>query len=285
MIGQERLKLYLKEQVENGTFPRFSIIVGTKGSGKKEIVKYIASLIPEITLYQSGNTVSEVRQVIIESYKSCVPVLYQFADVDGMSNEAKNALLKVTEEPPKKAYFIMTLEDTGNMLETIKSRATMYFMDRYTKENILQYAQECNIAGSTDIITSLCTNMGEVMSLSVIGVDEFYKYVAKVIDNIALVSTANALKIAETIAFTDEDKGYDLVLFWRAVERVYMNMMLKCEDTQYQNIIAQCIALTQQGLVSCRIKGINKKMLFDKWILDVREVEDGYNYSETTNPD
>lgn len=41
---------------------------------------------------------------------------------------AQNALLKVLEEPPKYAFFILTSENAGSILETIRSRCSKYHL-------------------------------------------------------------------------------------------------------------------------------------------------------------
>ena len=41
MIGQHNLQSRIKQLIENRTFPRFSILVGPKGSGKKTLVEEV----------------------------------------------------------------------------------------------------------------------------------------------------------------------------------------------------------------------------------------------------
>ena len=282
MVGQNRLKQEFKELVDQGRFPRFSIIIGSNGSGKKEMVKYLAGLLG-VTPYKAGNGIADVRQVITEAYKSAVPVLYEFDNADTMSREAKNALLKVTEEPPHQAYFVMTLENRWGTLTTLLSRGTVYNMDPYTRADLLQYVEEHNIQGDKNTILSLCTNIGELVTLSELGIDDFYGKVCKVVDNVSQVSVANALKISEFISFTEEDTGFEIVMFWRAIQRVYVEKMLGSTDPVYQKMIAELISVTQDKVNKCYIKGINKKMLFDMWVFAVREVEDGYRGTETTD--
>ena len=43
-----------------------------------------------------------------------------------LNTAAQNALLKVLEEPPRYAFFILTSEQPGAILETIRSRCTRY---------------------------------------------------------------------------------------------------------------------------------------------------------------
>ena len=208
MIGQHNLQSRIEQLIENHTFPRFSIFVGPKGSGKKTFVDTV--IIGKLALLSmtSGIKVDEVRQLIVDSYKMDSPVVCFIPEADNMSTGAKNALLKVTEEPPNDAYFIMTLEDENNTLETIRSRGTVFHMDRYTPEEIREY---CVGKGENpwivdSIITDLCETPGDVDLLLKMNPKEFYDYVQLVVDNIKDVSLANALKISSKIALKDGEE-------------------------------------------------------------------------------
>ena len=269
MIGQHNLQSRIGQLIEDNTFPRFSIFVGPNGSGKKTFVHEV--LIKEITdgLYEEcGIKVDDVRNLIADAYKIHSLAVYFIPDADNMSNAAKNALLKVTEEPPNNAYFIMTLEDENNTLETIRSRATIFHMDRYAPDEIIEYVEQKygDTSEGIEIITDICDTPGDVDTLVTMGVKEFYDYVQLVVDNISEVSIANALKISEKIALKDESDKYDLKLFWRAFQSA-------CIDRAGDGIIyCEYAAITSEFMKKLRIKGINKQMLFDNWIFAIREI-------------
>ena len=136
MIGQKRLLSKIDRIKDN--FPRFCIIVGDKGSGKKEICKYISNLLNTSCMYFDSK-IDEVRRVIDMAYQQNNLMLYVFPDADSMSVAAKNSLLKVTEEPPKNAYFIITLNNLQNTLETIQSRGMVFKLDPYERNDIRDY--------------------------------------------------------------------------------------------------------------------------------------------------
>lgn len=269
MIGQQHLQSQLMQLIENGTFPRFSIIVGPKGSGKKTLVHQIYQNFGVGILSNIGTSVDAVRQCIAQSYIiRGNQAIYLFADADNMSNAAKNALLKVTEEPPNNAYFIMTLEDENNTLETIRSRGTVFHMDRYTPDEIGYYFYDKYHTNhgkdEEEIVKELCDTPGDVDTLVKMGIHEFYNYVQLVVDNIAEVSLANAFKIPSKVALKEDAEGYDLKLFWRA----FINI---CFLTQTYDKWGPAVSITAKRLQDLRVKGINKQMLMDNWILEMRE--------------
>ena len=170
MIGQANLQSRIDKLIENRTFPRFSIFVGPKGSGKKTFVRELINSVTDGLYEECGIKVDDVRNLITDAYKIHSIAVYFIPDADSMSNAAKNALLKVIEEPPNNAYFIMTLEDESNTLPTILSRGIVFRMDRYTPYELIDYASDkySNVKGESwkKVVTSICETPGEVDLLS-----------------------------------------------------------------------------------------------------------------------
>lgn len=257
MIGQQKLKQKLDKATS-----KFIIFVGPKGSGKKTIIKEYFD-----GIYAEDNKIDSIRKLIDMAYK----VRNQYfiiPDADNMSIGAKNALLKVVEEVPGNNCFIMSLEDIDNTLPTIKSRAVVYYMDRYKESEIVEYAKQfTNNDVEISIIKDVCSNPGEVQLLCQMGVSLFYEYVEKVLDNISTVSGANSFKIVDKVALKSDEKGYDLRLFWKTFCKLCFERML--EDTKIRYLTG--IKITSQYIKQLRKTTLNKKMLMDNWILDIRE--------------
>jgi len=268
MIGQANLQRRIGELVENNKYPRFTILVGQEGSGRKTISKYIAKKL-NAPCAIVGISVDDVRAVISEAYKVSMPIVYVLADGDKMSPAAKNALLKITEEPPQSAYFVLTLTDLNNTLATIRSRGTVFYMDPYSRDEIDTYYHD-NFSSYVDeraVIDELCETPGEVELLHNMGAVELKEFTEKVIDNIAEVSGSNSFKIANSIKFKDTDEHkYDLRLFWKA-------FMFICSDRLRDDPIryAAGVQCTSKYLQELRITGINKQSTFDCWLLDIRK--------------
>ena len=111
MIGQKRL---LDELDSLKTLPRTMIISGSRGSGKKLIAKKIAEKLDAEMIMCDGK-VDTVREVTELAYKLVDNIMYVFPNVENMSPAAKNALLKITEEPPNKSYFVLTTTDLSQV--------------------------------------------------------------------------------------------------------------------------------------------------------------------------
>lgn len=267
MIGQEKLQNQIANMIEKG-FPRFTIIAGGRHSGKSLIAKEIARQL-DARLINSNIKVDEVREVINLAYKQVDPTVYLLENTDKMSTAAKNALLKITEEPPRKAYFIMTLQDVNNTLATLRSRGTILNIDPYTPDELLEYAE---IKGydindeEAKIVTNICTVPGEVDVLMRYDVLDFYNFIETVVSSIGVVNGANAFKIGAKLNYKEDDGGWDITLFMRAVMFVYRQLMIKSPSPQYRD----SIKITSKYLSQLNITGINKPSTIDMWILEMR---------------
>ena len=221
-----------------------------------------------INLYRLPDVkVDTIRQMITSAYQATRTTLYLIQDADTMSLAAKNALLKVTEEPPNNAYFVMTLEDANNTLDTVKSRGSIYWMDNYTSDEILEYAKRNQLTqDEIGIVKAICDVPGDVDNLCKQKPTDFYAYVVKAVDYIAEVEGANAFKLGDKIALKQDAEGYDLKLFFRAFMSICMERIEK-DPLRY----SPGISITSKYIRQLNIKGISKQMLFDAWILEIRQ--------------
>ena len=105
------------------------------------------------------------------------------------------------------------------------------------------------------------------------GVKEFYDYVQLVVDNITEVGLANAFKIPSKVALKDDADGYDLKLFWKAFASVMMERAVEAYAKGDEiNPYLSSFSITNKCISSLRVKGINRQMLIDTWILEIRRV-------------
>ena len=274
MIGQKYVQQQIKSEIENNTIARFIILVGDKGSGRKTLAKEIARLTDaDFVIVDKG--VDAIREVIEQCYKLSENVLYVL-DGDSMSPSAKSSLLKVTEEPPNKARFVLTVTDLEQTLSTLTSRARVLRMDIYTGEDIAYFA------GVEDTrYSDYCTNKYEVDLLKHYGVDEFSSFIDLVIDNIAEVSGANVFKMEDKIAFKDEEDKYDMKIFLQAFRLACMSKLQGSQEYWEKKKYIQWISVTTDILNKLKIATVARQPLFDKWIFDIREVaQDARNYQE-----
>ena len=251
IIGQKNNIEKINNMIDN--FPKFLVLVGKKGSGKKTLSKYIATQL-NAGFAMCGIKVDEIRDTINTAMLIDSKTVYCIADADNMSVAAKNAMLKVTEEPPNNAYFILTVCNEYTLLDTIKSRAMLLNMDKYSIVELMHY----NPSAPQELY-DIADNFYELDLLLQYG-NDFLDYVDLVFENIALVESANAFKSSKSLALKSDD-GYDLGLFWKA-------FIIKCYKKQ--GYYAKWLLTTAKCLYLVNRAYSNKEMLYDYWVLSIR---------------
>lgn len=269
MIGQENNKAYIHQCLENNSFPRFVIITGERGSGKKTLAKYIAKQLKayEIT---PGNSVEAVREAIENSYKCAGTTVYMFPDADKMSTQAKNAMLKITEEPPRQAYFIMTVESMNNTLATLKSRGTEIQMECYNRFELASLIPEPN--DNDKLALDIAVTPGQLNELRNLNVSEFYSFCEKVLDNVATVTGVNAFKIGNNFKFKDDGEGYDPILFFECIKTICLSRCNPGISADYGKALIDTVIATSNSQRELALTGVKKDSTFDMWILQMRDI-------------
>lgn len=274
MIGQNNVLDKINNLTQND-FPRFLIITGKRGQGKKYIANYIAKKLKFQIIKLEDVKIDTIRNIIELAYKQTEPLIYLIADADKMSIGAKNSLLKVIEEPPNNAYFIMTLQTMENTLPTIKSRCYELKMDNYTDTDITKFINDVDNTLDTSSklrLQECCTNRYEVELFIKYGIDEFYSYAVKVTNNIYKVQSANAFKLAEKLDIKNDGNGYNIELFLQVVNQIYITELLRETDEIDYKKYGASITATAKTLQKLNITGINRQALIDMWILDIRKI-------------
>lgn len=205
MDGQERLKEQLLQWRLNKSIPRFILIEGDEGSGRLTFAKLVMKQLNGTGVIV-GNSIAEVREVIDNAYNVSETTFYIFRDCDDMSVAAKNSLLKVVEEPPNKAYFIMTIRNSANMLDTIKSRATQIKMDPYT-ENTLKNRSKSKVK------LKYIHNIGLMEKYEDAEITKAERVVNKVIEGLKNKSGTNVLSACTELKEKETDEKVDCSLF------------------------------------------------------------------------
>lgn len=152
--GNDAAKQQIAMRLHSGSFPHALLLEGPIGSGRRTVARLIAAALvcrsdgerpcghcpachkvlnaihPDIT--EIGGTedtrsfhIDAVRALREEAYvrPNEAPVrVFILCDVQTMTEQAQNALLKLLEEPPAHVHFLLTCENRSQLLETVRSR-------------------------------------------------------------------------------------------------------------------------------------------------------------------
>lgn len=232
MIGQKTLLNEFRQLKEKNRFPHFCITCGKLGSGKHTISLEIAKLL-DSDFILVDNKIDNIRDTIDMIYNTAEPTIYIFENADDMSVNAKNVLLKVCEEPPKTAYIILLVESLDNVLDTIKSRAQIFQLTPYTKQELTDFAQLNNYTIKKEELDFIeCP--GDIIRLQQNNNKNILTYTQKVVDNLHRVSISNGLKITKSVKTTKTaESGFDIDLFLNALEVSCKNKYIQTKDSRF----------------------------------------------------
>lgn len=159
LIEQNYIKQILLNQLNTGTFKQAYLFCGPAGDGKTTTARIFANEInkgrgkPIELDAASHNGVEDVRQIIEDSKKKPIDSEYKVFicdEVHSFSNNAWQALLKLLEEPPKTAIFILCTTDPQKIPATILSRVQRYNFNRISVGGIqARLKQICDLENQT----------------------------------------------------------------------------------------------------------------------------------------
>ena len=135
VCGQTTVKQILQHQIDTKTFKQGYLMAGFYGCGKTTTARIFAKAINgcnnDIIEIDAAtyNSVDQIRVIAEEARKKPLVGNYKIFVIDEchmLSAAAANAFLKVLEEPPATAIFILCTTDPQKLLSTILSRVQRY---------------------------------------------------------------------------------------------------------------------------------------------------------------
>ncbi len=164
-VGNGEVISRLKSMIEGARLPHALIIEGAEGSGRLTLAKLIARAAactgdnppcgrcssclagqsPDVSVVlpdKSAITVDQIRSVREDAYilpNQSAKRVFIIPDAQLMNAQAQNALLKVLEEPPKSAMFILTCNYTRQLLGTVVSRSAVFSLTAPAVDEAVQY--------------------------------------------------------------------------------------------------------------------------------------------------
>ena len=222
MIGQKTLKQTFSRYIENNAFPKFTLLIGEQGSGKKEFVRWLSEKTGyELAVFEP--TVDSVRELISLCYQQTKPIIYLVPDGNNLSATAENALLKICEEPPKNSYIVLT---TNNdlILPTIKSRAFTAIMEPYSEQGLTVFARKLTNKDNLQEKIELSTTPGDLLMLDVCDSGRLFQLCDNIVNNITKANIGSVLKISKNIQVKREENNslFDMQLFLKVLLYKYL---------------------------------------------------------------
>lgn len=199
LVGNSKLKSDLMSQIKTGRLSHAYLIEGPCGTGKKTLSAILAKALvcrgenppccecrgclkadkgihPDIINIAAPEDKDIIPVDSIRELKTDILVLPNEADkrvfiiheADKMNTSAQNALLKMLEEPPVHAVFILITENSKLLLQTILSRVVKLTMSPLSASEVENYL-ETHVKASKEQIENAavhsCGNIGKALEL------------------------------------------------------------------------------------------------------------------------
>jgi hypothetical protein len=136
LVGQPKIVSLINNQFESKRIPHFFLISGNPGTGKTSLARIIAMKLQGTTLIEpmnkydissDKNGVDDIRELIDRiNYRPFKPSLAKVIIMDEshqLTNQAQNALLKITEDTFDYLYFIFCTSNSTKIIPALKRRA------------------------------------------------------------------------------------------------------------------------------------------------------------------
>ena len=146
IVEQNVIKKTLKRQIERESFKHVVLFTGQAGSGKTSSARIFAREVNGgvsdfIELNAAvKNRVEDMRELVEDAQYMPIGTKYKVYIMDEvhlLTTQAQNALLKLFEEPPAHAVFILCTTDPQKLLDTILSRVERYDFKRISFQGIV----------------------------------------------------------------------------------------------------------------------------------------------------
>lgn len=168
----EKAKKTLLDMVQKKRITHAVLLAGPHGVGKKTFARLMAAAIlcekdtpcfgcnsckkvlegkhPDVQEFTEFTkprsfSVDEVRKIRREAYISpneSEKRIFILANAESMGTEAQNALLKIIEEPPPHAVFILTVQDPSSLLTTVLSRVVTVPISPVDEKTVKKFVAE-----------------------------------------------------------------------------------------------------------------------------------------------
>src|SRR5258708_960026 len=138
MVGKRTIALALAHFLEKGTL-EIPATTEVLQDAKVVDLAFAKQLNPDIKDSISIDAVREIKNFFWQRPNVSKKRTLIIDDAELLTNEAQNALLKITEEPPASSLLIIVTSDNGSLMDTIQSRLQKIYFGAVPESEIARW--------------------------------------------------------------------------------------------------------------------------------------------------
>lgn len=243
-VGNQKVLSEIKNLMAQNRFPHAVIIEGESGVGKTTLAKLMAkwavcsdknnkpcdicnncfkaenNIHPDIITITKPKDktlipVSMIREIRSDAYilpNEASKKVYIIDDSDKMDTYCQNIILKILEEPPETVIFIMTCVSSSSMLETVRSRSSVFSLLPVNTDLAVDFLTKHCPAYSYNNIVDAVKNANGNIGKSILALEnDYFKNVNMTAESIALaIGEVYEFELLSAVYSLAEDKNFAL---------------------------------------------------------------------------
>lgn len=286
IIGQDKLKSYINNTPID-IFPHAILLCGQQGSGRHLMCQYIAetknmvycdvaSIIGDNRLVTKSYTVDDLRKFIDSCYTT-IDIRLLVIDSNDINNREYPVLLKFLEEPPANIFIVIIGENTECVIETIRNRTRVLYMNEYTDQQLSLFVTDKDVYSELfpdGMTCKFASTPGQIQRLCGLGANsirENRKLCTTIFTQIQNANYSNILTISERFFPQTSDKFPFDVFLSLLIDELFNIMVGKLTNSIYFNVWM----LTNNFIVSITSNNVNKKLKFENYLFKLKDVLQG----------
>ena len=270
MIGQNKIKNQITNLSINN-FPRVVSIIGRRGFGKTTVIKYILSYLNILDTI-NVNSIDDIREVIKTAPNLSHNVAIHIDNFEKLNFRAKETLLKLCEDTPNFIYIFIEVTNSNLFSNQFMNRSLVLTLEPYSKNEIDEIIHSFGDLSDTEI-ESLKSFLGSPkdfkLAIDYGNINDLKTFIDTVYKNVSNAEPYNSMKILNKLKIKKDSTGIDFNLFFDALYNIsFRNFYQFYKDSDFKlfNSCYEVLNLLDSN------PNINKKMLFDNFILSLKEI-------------
>ena len=185
----------------------------------------------------------------------------------------QNSVLKLLEDIPTYCKFIILVEDSYILLDTIINRCKkIRYIDNYSKNELFSIASlynKTNIKEYSNNQLKYILYPYDVLNAStVIELENIEKLVDTILSSIYNANVSNILSISKKLKFNDLEDGYDINIFLNVFHVKILDLLRDNFSDKYFKIAGKFVNL----MASFKNPYSNKKNLIEEFLLEIKYI-------------